>query len=59
MSAAGCLSAFNLTNTPLFGAPHTSPTSTLFGVVPITQTNLPRSIELGSAMLFEGGERLT
>jgi hypothetical protein len=46
------LSAFNLTNTPLFGAPNTSPTSTLFGVVPITQTNLPRSIELGFRYAF-------
>jgi hypothetical protein len=45
-------SAFNATNTPLFDVPNTSPTSTLFGVVPITQRNLPRSIELGVRYSF-------
>src|SRR5206468_3818095 len=34
------VSAFNLTNTPIFGAPNTSPASSLFGVVPVTQINL-------------------
>ena len=40
-------SAFNLTNTPIFGSPNNNPASPLFGVVPITQINLPRSLELG------------
>ena len=46
------LSAFNATNTPLFGAPNTTPTSTVFGVVPITQTNLARRVELGFRYAF-------
>ena len=44
--------AFNATNTPLFDVPNTTPTSPLFGVVPITQRNLPRSIELGFRYAF-------
>jgi hypothetical protein len=40
------VSAFNVTNSPIFDFPNTSPTSNLFGVVPITQLNLPRSIEM-------------
>lgn len=46
------VSAFNLTNTPIFGFPNTTPTSPLFGVVPITQINLPRSVELGFRFVF-------
>lgn len=46
------VSAFNVTNTPIFGAPNTSPTSSLFGVVPVTQINLPRDIELGFRYRF-------
>ena len=46
------VSAFNLTNTPIFGAPNTSPASSLFGVVPVTQINLPRDIELGFRYRF-------
>jgi hypothetical protein len=46
------VTAFNSTNTPLFGAPNTTPTSTLFGVVPITQINAPRSVELGLRYVF-------
>jgi hypothetical protein len=45
-------SAFNLSNTPIFGAPNTSPASPLFGVVPITQINLPRAVELGVKLSF-------
>jgi hypothetical protein len=44
--------AFNLTNTPIFGAPNNNPASPLFGVVPITQINLPRSLELGFRYSF-------
>ena len=45
-------SAYNATNTPVFDYPNTTPTSPLFGVVPITQRNLPRSIELGVRYAF-------
>ena len=45
-------SAFNATNTPIFQSPNTSPTSNLFGVVPITQINMPRSIDLGFRYVF-------
>jgi len=46
------LTAFNLANTPIFGNPNTTPTSPLFGVVPITQINLPRALELGFRYSF-------
>jgi hypothetical protein len=46
------VSSYNVTNTPLFGAPNTSPTSPLFGVVPISQVNLPRVVELGFRYSF-------
>ena len=46
------LSAFNATNTPIFNNPNTTPTSPLFGVVPVTQMNLPRSVELGFRYAF-------
>ena len=46
------VTAFNLTNTPIFGAPNTTPASPLFGVVPITQVNLARSLELGFRYTF-------
>ncbi len=45
-------SAFNATNTPIFGAPNNSPSSSLFGVVPVTQINLPRDVELGFRYRF-------
>jgi hypothetical protein len=45
-------SAFNATNSPIFGFPNTTPTSQLFGVVPITQLNMPRSVELGFRYAF-------
>ncbi len=44
--------AFNVANTPIFGAPNTTVTSPLFGVVPITQINLARSVELGLRYFF-------
>ena len=46
------VSAFNVSNTPIFTAPNTSPSSNLFGVVPITQRNLPRSVELAFRYAF-------
>jgi len=46
------VSAFNVTNTPIFGPPNTTPSSALFGVVPVTQTNLPRDVELGFRYAF-------
>jgi hypothetical protein len=45
-------SAFNATNTPIFNFPTTDPASPLFGVVPITQINNPRSVELGFRYFF-------
>lgn len=45
-------SAYNSTNSPIFGFPNTSPTSSLFGVVPITQINGPRNVELGFRYAF-------
>jgi hypothetical protein len=38
--------AYNLTNTPAFGFPNTSVTSSAFGLVTLTQTNDPRLIQL-------------
>jgi hypothetical protein len=46
------VTAFNVTNTPIFGPPNTSPSSSLFGVVPVTQINLPRDVELGFRYAF-------
>jgi hypothetical protein len=46
------VSAFNIANTPIFGAPNNNPASPLFGRVPITQINLPRSMELGFRYFF-------
>ncbi len=45
-------SAFNLSNTPVFDFPNLDPNSPLFGVVPVTQINSPRSIELGFRYVF-------
>jgi hypothetical protein len=44
--------AFNATNTPIFGAPNTTPTSPLFGVVTPSQINLPRDVQLGLRYAF-------
>ena len=46
------VSAYNMTNTPIFNFPNTSPTSALFGVVPATQLNLPRHVEIGFRYAF-------
>jgi hypothetical protein len=46
------VSAFNATNSPIFDFPNTNPNSQLFGVVPITQLNMPRSVELGFRYAF-------
>ena len=46
------VSAFNAMNTPLFDSPNTTPSSPLFGVVPNTQRNLPRSFEFGIRYAF-------
>lgn len=46
------VSAYNTTNTPIFNFPNTSPSSPLFGVVPVTQINQPRSIEMGFRYAF-------
>ncbi|MFB3825171.1 MAG: TonB-dependent receptor domain-containing protein [Bryobacteraceae bacterium] len=45
-------SAYNALNTPIFNFPNTSPTSALFGVVPATQLNLPRNVEIGFRYAF-------
>ncbi len=45
-------SAFNVSNTPIFGQPDTNPASPSFGRVTIDQINLPRSIELGLRYSF-------
>jgi len=44
--------AFNATNTAIRGNPSTSFTNTLFGVLPNTQKNFPRSIQLGGKIIF-------
>jgi Carboxypeptidase regulatory-like domain len=44
--------AFNLTNTPAFGAPNTSVTSSSFGVVTRSQTNDPRLLQLALKLSF-------
>ncbi len=46
------VAAYNSTNTPIFGFPNTDPNSPLFGVVPFTQANSPRSVELGFRYAF-------
>jgi len=44
--------AYNATNSPIFGFPGNNPQSANFGVVPITQINNPRAIELGVRYAF-------
>jgi hypothetical protein len=46
------VNAYNATNSPIFNFPTTDPSSPLFGVVPITQINNPRSVELGFRYAF-------
>ena len=45
-------SAFNITNTPIFGSPNTSPTSPLFGSISKAQINLPRECEIALRYRF-------
>jgi hypothetical protein len=45
-------SAFNAFNTPIFGGPNTSPSSNQFGIVTLSQTNLPRQVELAFRYSF-------
>lgn len=44
--------AYNLTNTPAFGYPNTSVTSSAFGLVTLTQTNDPRLLQLALKLNF-------
>ena len=44
--------AFNLTNSPQFGSPSTSLTSTSAGVTTLTQVNDPRNIQLALRLMF-------
>jgi hypothetical protein len=44
--------AFNLTNSPQFGQPSTSLTSTSAGVTTLTQVNDPRNIQLALRLMF-------
>lgn len=44
--------AYNLTNTPAFGFPNTSVTSSAFGRVTLTQTNDPRLLQLALRLNF-------
>jgi hypothetical protein len=46
------VAAYNATNSPIFNFPATDPSSPLFGVVPFTQINNPRSVELGFRYAF-------
>jgi len=46
------VAGFNLSNTPVFGFPNTDPNSPLFGVVPITQINNTRGVEIGFRYFF-------
>ena len=43
--------AYNALNTPMFGAPNTTPTSTAFGAV-TTQFSYPRTIQIALKILF-------
>jgi hypothetical protein len=45
-------SAFNVTNTPIWPAPNTTPSSPLFGTVTLNQMNLPRNAEVGIRFAF-------
>jgi hypothetical protein len=44
--------SFNLTNTPMFGNPNTTPTSSSFGVVTESQSNDPRNLQLALRLSF-------
>ncbi|MFN7928993.1 MAG: carboxypeptidase regulatory-like domain-containing protein [Blastocatellia bacterium] len=44
--------AFNFANTPWFGAPNTTATSSAFGVTTLTQANDQRNVQLGLKLVF-------
>ena len=44
--------AFNVFNTPIFGAPNTSPTDPNFGLVTRNQSNFPRQVQLRFKLNF-------
>lgn len=46
------LETFNLTNTAVYSGANTSPTSTAFGVVPTSQSNISRQVQLGFKFNF-------
>jgi hypothetical protein len=46
------ISAFNVSNTPIFNLPPTDPTSTTFGQVPKNQRGQARSVEIGLRYSF-------
>jgi hypothetical protein len=44
--------AFNFANTPWFGAPNTTATSSAFGVTTLSQINDQRNVQLGMKLIF-------
>jgi hypothetical protein len=46
------IEAFNAFNTPRFGGPNTTATSSQFGVVTLSQANAPRSLQLSLRLSF-------
>lgn len=46
------LETFNLTNTAVYGGANTSPTSTAFGLIPTSQSNISRQVQLGFKFNF-------
>lgn len=44
--------AFNAFNTPIRQGPNTDPNSTQFGILPVTQFNFPRNVQLGARIRF-------
>lgn len=44
--------SFNPTNTPAFGGPNASATSSLFGVMTRTQTNDARNVQVSARITF-------
>src|SRR5579885_1013746 len=44
--------SFNITNTPIYGGPDTSFTSSRFGMIPLGQQNFPRLVQLAAKFIF-------
>jgi hypothetical protein len=44
--------SFNITNTPIYGGPDTSFTSSRFGMIPLGQQNFPRLVQLAAKFVF-------